>query len=402
MGDALAMFETQLSRLASSAASTSATPTAGSTNAQVNDLLKSAGSLAQTASNLNHLLRGGTARALENQIEAEVGDAPAEVDAGEVWRDVGAEYREALRASDELVRALTGVLLGVGRVVRNVRPSGAGGSEDGGSIRPNSSLSMVRMRDELADQRDIRAERRRTEDFSTSMAAAERDRFVPRSASRLDSRRRGEQDVRTSPSPSPHSRSANLAPSSAHTESRSGGSSARRSEGFHSSPHARTLPPIAIPPPLSTLPSESLLRRRSSHLNDVPKTAGAERQNVRELTHSKSANRLNRASVGSAATIRATPAGSAATNGPSLVDERTSLGHGRNAGGGFPNSAAGSRVRGTSVTLNGLQERDTARQRTVSGSGVATGVPATPSPAERSSGNRPRNERRRTMTQMFS
>jgi hypothetical protein len=52
-------------------------------------------------------LRAGTNRALEEQIDAEVGDGGGELSA-EVWRRVGGEYRESLRASDELVRTVTG------------------------------------------------------------------------------------------------------------------------------------------------------------------------------------------------------------------------------------------------------------------------------------------------------
>ncbi|KAH7105798.1 hypothetical protein BKA62DRAFT_766263 [Auriculariales sp. MPI-PUGE-AT-0066] len=403
MLDALAMFESQLSRLSASVPSSSTTPTGGNTGAHVGDLLKSASNLAQSASTLNNLMRGGTAQALENQIEAEVGDAPSTVDAGEVWRGVGSDYREALRASDDLVRALTGVLLGVGRVVRNVRP-GTGGSEDGGSMRSSSRLSTVRLRDDMFDERELRAERRRTEDYSRSSHYQHQEVLALRSGSRLELRRRDEQP-RVSPSPSPHTRAATIP-----LESRDAGSGSRRSgDSFHSSPHSRPLPQLAIPPPLSTIPSESILRRKSSHISASasPQTPGPERERERDapsLSHSRSANRLDRASIGSVATVRATPAtpaGAVVTpiTVSSPVELRPAAGGGDRRNGGVNTAARAGR--GATVALNGIVERDS-RKRTISGTEKT--LPAIPNPEPRNVGNpsgRQRHERRRTATETF-
>ncbi|OAX32788.1 hypothetical protein K503DRAFT_804941 [Rhizopogon vinicolor AM-OR11-026] len=61
----------------------------------------------------------GHKSALEQQIDSEVDDETrGEEPPSEIWRRVGGEYRESLRVSDELVRTITGFLLGVGKVVK--------------------------------------------------------------------------------------------------------------------------------------------------------------------------------------------------------------------------------------------------------------------------------------------
>ncbi|KAJ7578190.1 hypothetical protein C8J56DRAFT_1170538 [Mycena floridula] len=106
MEDSLAMFESQLRRL----------PHLDSSS----ELMKNAQAIVYGAEKLNALLKHGTNRALEEQIDAEVSDSPVDADLVEIWRKVGGEYREGLRASDELVRSITGLLLGVGRAVREI------------------------------------------------------------------------------------------------------------------------------------------------------------------------------------------------------------------------------------------------------------------------------------------
>lgn len=401
MQDALSMFESQLARFTSNVplSAGGVTPTAPP---QVHELLRSTATLVQSAQTLNTLLRAGTARALEAQIDAEVGEDPEELSAGEVWRRVGGEYRECMRASDDVVRGITGVLLGVGRVVRETSGHARTGSDDGGSaglsgrrtaegVRPSSSMSMVRMREREDDTRDLRerererderVERRRTAEFVASTAAVQKDRAATvtgtRSASRLERRRGGShEEVDASPTPLPPSSSRNA--------------------DFHASAHARTLPPISIPPPLSTLPSETLLRRKSITGSAKPRTPAA--------------NRLSMASNGSAATIRAPPASAVVT--PTTVtspaDRRGAL-----ASASFFNTAG--RSRGASITLSGVQERDAARKRTLSSTDrdpdAARAAAATvasrrdrnppPLPPQTPAPVRPRTERRRTVTEMFS
>ncbi|KAG6855605.1 hypothetical protein H0H87_000326 [Tephrocybe sp. NHM501043] len=85
----------------------------------VDEVVRGAQGVVGAAARLNEMLRGGAARALEEQVRAEVDDAGGGAE-GEVWGRVGAEYREGVRASDELVRGLTVLLLGVGKVVREL------------------------------------------------------------------------------------------------------------------------------------------------------------------------------------------------------------------------------------------------------------------------------------------
>ncbi|KAJ3535938.1 hypothetical protein NMY22_g6262 [Coprinellus aureogranulatus] len=116
MADSLAMFETVVSKLPS--ASSSSTPGAIS-NAEI---LKHAQILVTAADRIAGLMRAGTTRALDEQINAEVegDDSPAAPEILEVWRQVGGEYREGLRAADELVRSITSFLVDTGSVMRRL------------------------------------------------------------------------------------------------------------------------------------------------------------------------------------------------------------------------------------------------------------------------------------------
>ncbi|KAG6840789.1 hypothetical protein C0991_004329 [Blastosporella zonata] len=110
LAESLASFEANLSRASAHGAGA--------------DVLRGAQSVVGAASRLNEMLRFGAARALEEQVRAEVDGVEAGV--GDVWGRVGAEYREGLRASDELVRGLTGLFLGVGKAVRELVGEGGG------------------------------------------------------------------------------------------------------------------------------------------------------------------------------------------------------------------------------------------------------------------------------------
>ncbi|THH07087.1 hypothetical protein EW145_g3626 [Phellinidium pouzarii] len=109
MLDSLGMFESQLSRLPSMGSTTTLT---------IPELFRSAQNIVHATNALNGLLRSGTAHALEEQIDAELGEDGRAIDLVGLWRDVGAEYRESVRVSDELVRTMTSFLLGVGKVLR--------------------------------------------------------------------------------------------------------------------------------------------------------------------------------------------------------------------------------------------------------------------------------------------
>ena len=109
MMDSLSIFESHLSRLP---------PNGHTTTNTIPELFKAAQTIVQSTEKLNVLLRNGTNRALEEQISAEVngelGEGNSEL--SEYWRTVGSDFRECLRASDDLVRNMTGFLPGVGKM----------------------------------------------------------------------------------------------------------------------------------------------------------------------------------------------------------------------------------------------------------------------------------------------
>ncbi|KAJ7621869.1 hypothetical protein DFH06DRAFT_1305632 [Mycena polygramma] len=273
MGDSLAMFEGHLARVGGAGG----------------DLARNAQALVAAADRLNAILRAGTARALEEQIDAEVSGAdrgaPAEV--AEVWRRVGGEYRDGLRVSDELVRGVTGLLLGVGRVVRDFGE--ARGSDEGrASASPDAGRdgrrSVESRRSAEKDDRRISAAGResalgvrpssvlRHEPTPRNVTPSSRRLLTPREQRELSAGGGGivasdsQQTVQPSkngyePSPTPASRKQNQT-----TLDRS-----------------RTLPPISIPKPLPTLPSESgSTLRRNQTTGDKP--AGLSSQRRRTLT----------------------------------------------------------------------------------------------------------------------
>ncbi|OBZ71465.1 hypothetical protein A0H81_08669 [Grifola frondosa] len=109
MLESLAVFESHLSRLP---------PMGQTTTSTIPELFQSAQHLVHALDKLNGMLKAGTNKALEGQIDAEVGESGDNTDLVEMWRRIGAENRDALRVSDEIVRNITGFLLGVGRVLR--------------------------------------------------------------------------------------------------------------------------------------------------------------------------------------------------------------------------------------------------------------------------------------------
>ena len=119
MMDSLSIFESHLSRLP---------PNGHTTTNTIPELFKAAQTIVQATEKLNVCLRNGTNRALEEQISAEVsgelGEGNSEL--SEYWRTVGSDFRECLRASDDLVRNMTGFLLGVGKVLRETNASNVG------------------------------------------------------------------------------------------------------------------------------------------------------------------------------------------------------------------------------------------------------------------------------------
>lgn len=116
MLESLSMFQAQLSRLPNPS------PT-------VRDLSDHSNAIIRSSDRLNRILRAATANAVQQQIAVEVDDEYYEVDGPnhptQIWRDVGSDFREGLRESDDVVRSLTGFILGVGKLLKEV----AGASE---------------------------------------------------------------------------------------------------------------------------------------------------------------------------------------------------------------------------------------------------------------------------------
>lgn len=119
MMDSLSIFESHLSRLP---------PNGHTTTNTTPELFGAARNIVQATEKPNGLLHNGTNRVLEEQISAEasgeLGEGNSEL--SEYWRTVGSDFRECLRASDELVRNMTGSLLGVGKVLRETNASNVG------------------------------------------------------------------------------------------------------------------------------------------------------------------------------------------------------------------------------------------------------------------------------------
>ncbi|KAF8491184.1 hypothetical protein F5888DRAFT_1069075 [Russula emetica] len=119
MDESLTMFEGQLSRLP---------PMGDTSTATVPEVFRNAQAVVRFSEQVNGMLRAATNRSLDRLIETEVSDASpnSQVDMVGLWRDIGGDFRDMLRVSDELVRTMTGFLLGVGKVLRDSSAIGAG------------------------------------------------------------------------------------------------------------------------------------------------------------------------------------------------------------------------------------------------------------------------------------
>jgi hypothetical protein len=123
MDESLTMFEALLSRLP---------PMGDTTTTTVPEVFRSAQAVVRFSEQINGMLRTATNRSLERLIESEVSDASPgnEIDMVGLWRDVGGDFRDTLRVSDELVRTMTGFMLGVGKVLRESSAASANASNN--------------------------------------------------------------------------------------------------------------------------------------------------------------------------------------------------------------------------------------------------------------------------------
>ncbi|KIK69833.1 hypothetical protein GYMLUDRAFT_52987 [Collybiopsis luxurians FD-317 M1] len=243
--DSLRMFESHVARVPSTSSATAS------------DLLRNAQTIVSSAEKLNFMTRAAMSSALDAQINAEVESRAGDLTA-DIWRRVGAEYRDQMRVSDELVRSVTDFLLGVGRAVKDMTGGGLDGhgrsvsldelsgrltrsslGSDGGSA--GSGRRSAESRKSWGD--DIQKLSKRPESGlgrRPSSVLNTRDlnnppQDPPGRLATLDSQ---ETVMALDPSPTPASRAGALLD------------------------RARTLPPLSIPKPLGQLPSESSTRRQ--------------------------------------------------------------------------------------------------------------------------------------------
>ncbi|KAF9013117.1 hypothetical protein BDQ17DRAFT_1342787 [Cyathus striatus] len=327
MYDAMNMFEVQVNRLPAVSNSSQG----GKEVTATAELGRNAENVVYAVERLNSMLRTGTARALEAQIDAEVSrdDGNGSIDMVSMWSRVGGDYREGVRTSDELIRGMTGLLIGMSRVMReyanahgapSANGSAVGSSGDIGSPAMHSrsvSLSAVDedRKQPSASGSDIASgsaggsgrrsveSRRSWEPATLALSATGKERDREEALRRLAGDRATSGSVlsirqRELDTPSPLNRVAGssmrrrlLTPREkreAQADAETSGGSMRKSAAENSlisSPESvrmqdfdsptpagrastldrsRTLPPLSIPRPLPTLPSESLLRRNAT------------------------------------------------------------------------------------------------------------------------------------------
>ncbi|RXW24106.1 hypothetical protein EST38_g1783 [Candolleomyces aberdarensis] len=176
MVESMALFESTVAKLPSGVTGVSSLGSipSGST------LVRNAQVLVGAAERVNELMRAGTTRALEEQINAEVEgtDSASGQEMLEVWRQVGGEYREGLRASDELVRALTSFLMDTGSILRKLASAPAI-SEIGSPAVHARSISLDeeahRSQPRLGDGSDGGSGRESRSGWETSVRERERE-----------------------------------------------------------------------------------------------------------------------------------------------------------------------------------------------------------------------------------
>ena len=422
MDESLSMFEALLSRL----------PPMGDTpTTTVPEVFRSAQAVVRFSEQMNGMLRTSTNRALERLIEAEISDASPgnEVDMARLWKDVGADFRDTLRVSDELVRTTTGFLLGVGKVLRESSATSAsagsslqhlrGASDDlsrrsGNDARSSTSAGTGSGRG--SGSGDVMGGRRSAESRrSWDLPRVERDKadLMGRATSRVDTGVLPSQRASSSTllrEREPPLRQSPLAPGE-EAPARPPTSSARRSytpalqregtpnasakpelatiesqkslhieDDYEPSPtpaprsrqtdETRKLPAFPIPAPLPTLPSESRADQRASS-STVDNSANRRKTSTASITTVRGGTRANPGLTITTPSAAPTTAvtHTVAPAPPPLPISRTESNQSSSSG------ASSSRVSNTitfrrplsiSVSaLNGLQRRD-ARNRTTS------------------------------------
>ena len=324
----LTMLETQLNKIPvgkSVGGSTTGTDVRVGTGPSQTELAKNTQSMVYAAERLSDLLKKGSGRAVEEQVEAEVEGSSTGPDTQEIsniWGRVAAEYRENSRVADELVRGMTGFLLEIGRVMKDVGPSSLADYAGGSPSVHGKHASFDADEEELGLRRGgasldegSAGSGSRSGSLRNSWEPRERDRMVTSSGSgsagageqRPESALATYQKLRSGASiekslPALPDRSRRLftpreqrermldAKFSSRCPVDGSGTSMEQPQSHESSPTpaSRTrggntqeretmLSPLKIPTPLPTLPSETLVRRRTinNHVERTPAPTSA-------------------------------------------------------------------------------------------------------------------------------
>lgn len=362
MHDSLNMFESQLSRLPSMGSTTTVT---------IPELFRSAHNIVHASDTLNGLLRRGTAHALEEQIDAEVGEDGRPIDLVSLWRDVGAEYRESVRVCDELVRTMTSFLLGVGKVLRESMAEGVHNraiSLDDTMLRRqasdvgvrehslNGSVSRVSEEKLSSDGGRSSLDGKRRWDASSgemgrtttsftsvhsgsvhslhssssrpSVASSKVDELGFRSESDISARKLNRLSLNASRRVESPQDFRDLQTRNVLQDSRleditmtndSPSAAAAARQQVNSSRRANTL---AMPPPLPTLPSESLLTRRSASI--ASKASITRRQKAPSMSAARTTASSIFPTIGSSEPTTAVNTTSASPERPVVANQRSS------------------------------------------------------------------------------
>lgn len=412
MLDSLTLFEASLAKMPKSAPSVISV---GSLSSHA-DVLQNAQGMVHAADRLYNLLKQGSSRAIEAQVEAEVesmAEDPQIKEIVDLWGKVAADYREGSRMADDLIRGITGVLLGVGRVMREIMiergaselgsPSlhGRHASLDddlrrtspdvsrlntsGGRSENSSEKQSVSSRSSRDAPRNRELEReealRRVAGGSGARPESVLARASPSTFQRLRNREHLDLETispvtngvtvrRTSTLREQHVYSStqhgpSLVPADSQETIHPSPTPASKQKGSPAVGRSLALPPLSIPRPLPVLPSETLLRRTTdkSGGNEVS-TASRDRDRRRTTIRGNECPVFPSLTSPANPTIALTPhTVSNADRSPNILQRIDSTKSGRS-------QVTFSRPTAISVekSLSELQAADGVRKRTISAS----------------------------------
>lgn len=380
MLESLSMFQAQLSRL----------PNQSQT---VRDVSDHSSAIIRASERLNKIMRVATTNAVQQQIAIEVDDEYYDADGpnhpAQIWRDVGSDFRESLRESDDVVRSLTGFILGVGKLLKEVagaselahmrspsmddefskKPPSDSGPERGSNRRSQDGRRSVESRlswEPVTSTRGADLSRRLSSrsDLNLSRPPSARDRDsasdqdrsipsrngsgLPPTSRRLFAPREHREQQMVTIGPTNHNTPTNILDLSLDYEP-----SPTPAPRYPQAERSR-LPAYSTPPPLPTLPSESLLQRSSTAAD----TGGRRNASLASVTTVRNPNPPFALSTPNPTTAISTHTVSASPKSSTFPMERT------DSRDSVRSSVTFSRPSGVSVSaLQQQQSRDEARRR---------------------------------------